>query len=55
MLISAKVKSETRWFVECPVCGAEHDIEAYENDQIDCVCGAKFGYDNGNPYQAEAV
>jgi hypothetical protein len=52
-----KVKTETRWFVECPnaECGAEHDIDAYESGEIDCVCGTKFEYDNSNPEQAEAV
>ena len=52
-----KVKTETRWFVECPnaECGAEHDIDVYESGEIDCVCGTKFEYDNGNPEHAEAV
>ena len=50
-----KVKVETRWFVECPECGAEHDVDAYHSDEIECVCGAKFEFDNGNPENAETV
>jgi len=50
-----KVKMETRWFVECPECGAEHDVDTYESGEIECVCETKFEYDNGNPEQAEAV
>ena len=50
-----KVKSYTRWFVECPECDAEHDVDAYESSEIECVCDTKFEYDNSNPEQAEAV
>lgn len=35
--------------------GAEHDVDAYYSDEIECVCGTKFEYDNGNPENAEAV
>ncbi len=49
------VKMETRWFVECPECDAEHDVETYESGEIECVCETKFEYDNGNPEKAEAV
>ena len=51
----AKVKSETRWFVNCPDCDCEFDVEAYEQSVIDCVCETKFEFDNGNPERAEAV
>lgn len=52
---NVKVKVETRWFVECTECGAEHDVDAYESGEIECGCETKFEYDNGNPEKAEAV
>jgi len=49
------VKTETRWFVECPECGAEHDVDTDESGEVECICGTEFEYDNRNPEQAEAV
>ena len=54
-LPSAKVKQETRWYVECPECGAEHDVDTYEDGVIECVCDIKFEYDNRHPEKAEIV
>lgn len=50
-----KVKMETRWFVECPECCSEHDVEIYESGEILCGCGCKFEYDNCTPESADAV
>lgn len=50
-----KVKVTTRFFVECPECGAEHDVDTYYSDEIECVCGTTFRYDNRIPEDAEQV
>lgn len=51
-----KVKMETRWFVECPICGAQNDVDTYESGEIECNNSSnKIEYDNSNPEQAEAV
>lgn len=49
-----KVFQTTRWFVVCPECGTEHDVDAYEFGDIKC-CGEKFEYDNSYPSDAEEV
>lgn len=50
-----KVKFEPRWFVECPQCGAEFDVDAYETGKFECECGEKFCYDNSDLDKAEVV
>ena len=52
---SVQVKVSTRYFIVCPICGAEHDVDAYEAAEIECVCDKMLYYDNGNPEKAESV
>ncbi|MGL5282541.1 MAG: hypothetical protein ACRC8W_12480 [Plesiomonas shigelloides] len=49
----AKVKITRRWFVECPCCGAEHDVDPGMLGKITCICEMKFMYNNQHPELAE--
>lgn len=51
-----KVKQETRWFVNCPECDKECDVDSYESGTIECeACACLFDFDNVNPENAEVV
>ncbi len=50
-----KVKMETRFFVECPRCGAEIDVDSYEVEDGECYdCFKEFSY-NSEPENCEVV
>jgi len=53
--LSAKVMTETHWFVKCPHCKHETDVEEYESGEVECMCGLKIQYDNRDPSKAEQV
>ena len=51
--VEVKVFTESRYWVECPKCGAEFDIETYVDTEEKC-CGITMTYNN-DPHNAEAV
>lgn len=49
------VKMETRFYIECPECGAEEDVDSYETSEFEClICGAKREF-NSDPGDCEVV
>ena len=53
--MEVKVKMETRFYIECPRCGSEIDVDSYEATEDKCViCSAKYSY-NSEPQNCETV
>lgn len=48
-----KVKMQARWYIECPNCSAEEDVDAYEISVFKCaICGCEREY-NSDPANCE--
>lgn len=48
-----KVKLRVEFFIECPNCKDQHDVDTYECGVFVCSCGESLSYDNRNPDSAE--
>lgn len=50
----SKVYCVTNWYVKCPACKSNTEVDTYECGSIPCDhCGETISYDNGNPDNAE--
>jgi len=51
--VEVKVFCESRYYIKCPECDSEYDVDTYEISVIDC-CDTEMEF-NSDPHEAEAV